>query len=497
MKYNPIQKFGSKLMVASKSINNIPKEYLKYSLNARIYDWWIWPRKGKQILTNSTLWTNNKGGFTMLWKLYQICNSKIYEVDKITWVQTEKASLWYDNICDTVTFNNLTIIASEWVQLQVFNWTTLTTPATQPASNNWFIEFYNLCSFIAKDNVLYISRPITLANPEYWYDFTWTNAIQRTYDSKILWLKKTLNWIYVFTENIIEHISDLTSTWAVANPLWDWWQLINNKLVAISWDKVFYINKDLNINTINYIQWTAETWLWELSNQQVVWIKELLNGINIVQNSWIAFLNESEKTINFHLRSVWSPFNDICITYDLINQTFNVDTQKNYNNVVKIWSEYFWFSDINSSIYKDNVWNSDNWIAIPFLIKTQEMNLWSMQEKIFGGFFTTGAIGWFTTLTYKVFVDREEVFTDDVTWENIVWDLWEIGWETIGIEAIWWDTYYTNWLNPFDLEADVWRIYQSWIRISFEIYSNSQIQDFIIDWLWIIAEQTPLTTNKF
>jgi len=38
MKDIPIKKFGSKLMVSSKSINKIPEEYLKLSENARIYD---------------------------------------------------------------------------------------------------------------------------------------------------------------------------------------------------------------------------------------------------------------------------------------------------------------------------------------------------------------------------------------------------------------------------------------------------------------------------
>jgi hypothetical protein len=33
-----IKGFGSKLMVASKSINNIDSKYLSYARNARIYD---------------------------------------------------------------------------------------------------------------------------------------------------------------------------------------------------------------------------------------------------------------------------------------------------------------------------------------------------------------------------------------------------------------------------------------------------------------------------
>ncbi len=38
MKDFPIKEFGSKLMVASKSVSNIPDKYLSYARNARIYD---------------------------------------------------------------------------------------------------------------------------------------------------------------------------------------------------------------------------------------------------------------------------------------------------------------------------------------------------------------------------------------------------------------------------------------------------------------------------
>jgi hypothetical protein len=45
-------------------------------------------------------------------------------------------------------------------------------------------------------------------------------------------------------------------------------------------------------------------------------------------------------------------------------------------------------------------------------------------------------------------------------------------------------------ITPFDFTADVGRIYQAGIRCRIEVISQSQIQDFIIDMLGIIAEQT-------
>lgn len=624
MKYYPIKKFGTKLMASSKAINTIPQEYLRYSENARIYDWWIWPRKGKQILTDSTLWTNNKGGFVINDKLYQIANGKIYEINETTWVQTEKATLWYDARTDvlvydyviedftslwneihnysywanpvsriqynwnlntielyyynwvsyeirdsisltnsnlwkyrpsiklnplwttnwqnswtwsiewswyilenweymnlssailswsidvdvwyyTVIKNSRALIWSYWEPVKVFDWTSIYTPIYQPV-NNWIVEFCRWFTFLASWNILYISKPITKDNPNNAYDWLneWSQNI--AYDAEIIWLKATMNWLYVFTTEKIEFIWSnalQNVSWSatfISTTLWDWWELISNDLVTASWDKIFYVTKNLNINTINYIQWTAEPWLWELSNKPVVWIRELLQWIDIDQPNWYAFINDNDSTVQFHLRTINSPFNNICITYDLINDTWNIDTGKNYNYIVKKWEKYYGFSDVNTSVYQDDVWNSDNWVAIRFLIKTQSLNLWSIQQKIFGWFFTTWAIWQLSSLTYRVNIDKEWVFEDSIDWEtsDISW-IWEIAGNAIWINPIAWNLWLRLSLKPFDFEADVGRIYQGWIRADIEIESQSQIQDFIIDWLWVIAELTPFTDikNKF
>ena len=137
MQYFPVKWFWRRLMVAAKSINNIPDEYLSYARNARIYDWGIWPRKGKEILTNSVLWTNNKGWFTMWGNLYQIANSKIYLVDQTTWVQTEKATLGYDAMTDILVYNNVALIVSPQQPMKVFNGYSATTVATVPIRTLW------------------------------------------------------------------------------------------------------------------------------------------------------------------------------------------------------------------------------------------------------------------------------------------------------------------------------------------------------------------------
>lgn len=60
-----------------------------------------------------------------------------------------------------------------------------------------------------------------------------------------------------------------------------------------------------------------------------------------------------------HIRSEGSPINDYVLVYDLVNDTWNVDTMKNYNYVVKMTDKYYGFSDANTSIYEDDTGFSD------------------------------------------------------------------------------------------------------------------------------------------
>lgn len=145
-------------------------------------------------------------------KLFQIANSKIYEINTTTGVQTEKATLGYDATCDILVYgNSIAIISSSGQDLKLYDGvTTVTTIGTDPASfptaNTGILEYCRGFSFCAGNNILYISRPITAANSEYSYDFTGSGSQNITYDSNIIGLKSTLNGLYVLTENKVEYL---------------------------------------------------------------------------------------------------------------------------------------------------------------------------------------------------------------------------------------------------------------------------------------------------
>ena len=496
MKEIQIEKFGSKMLVASSWVNKIPYEFLKKAFNCRCTGAWIKPRKWKKILTNSIIWTKNKWGFILQDKLYQVTESKIFLIDEISWVQTEIADLEHDKRVDIVVYNNFAILVSKWEKLAVFNGTDIQFPTTVPAwDTGWIIEYTRWFTFYAINNILYISKPITADEPENSYNFTASESQNITFDTEITWLKGTLNWIYIFTQNKVEFIwanSLQNVAWSatfISTPLGFWWEPVNNLSIAASWDQIFFVTKDKQIKTINYIWWTDKTTIWELSSAPVIGIDSLLWNIDTNQPDAFWFQNQNDETIQFHVRTENYSFNNIVIVYDMINQTWAVDTNKNYNYVVKKWDKYYGFSDINSSIYEDNVWFSDNGSPIAFKIQTQEMNYWTLKQKLFWWMMTAWKIWPQTKLTYRVLVDEKSVFKEDIEWNiNILSSLWEIGWESIWWEPIWWELNYTSQLQSFDKTADEWRIYRYWDKVVIEIESISQIQDFLIDILWVRLE---------
>ena len=319
-------------------------------------------------------------------KLYQIANSKIYEINTTTGVQTEKATLGYDATTDVLVYGgSIAIISSSGKDLKLYNGATTvstitTDPASFPTANTGILEYCRGYSFCAGANILYISRPITPANPEYSYDFTGSGSQSITYDSNIVGLKATMNGLYVLTENKVEFLGANSlqnvagSAAFISTPLGEGSQPMSNLGITASGDNIYYLTKNLQVQRISFMNGTNSTAVSELSARPIVSIKEFLNTIDVNQPSSFSFFNQNDKTIQFHLRSVGSPFNDYVLVYDEVNDTWNVDTMKSYNYVVRINETYYGFSDINSSIYIDDIGYSDGGVPIEFRIDTQNIN---------------------------------------------------------------------------------------------------------------------------
>ena len=497
MKDIEIKGFWTKLMAASKSINKIPENYMTLAVNSRIYDGWIWARRWKKLLCEVLTWTQNKGGFILKDNLYQICDWKIFLVNKISWNREEKVNLWYDVFCDLLVYSNdFAIIVAKWQKMKVFDWNNLIEPTTVPSWDTWdILEYCNWYTFYAIKNTMYISRPIKPEEPHRAYDFTssWSQTV--TYETEITGLKGTMNGIYIFTKDKVEFIwwNNLQNiSWSptfISSPLGSGWEPINNQSIVASGDKIFYVTKNLTLNTINFVSGIENASLWELSLKPIISIKEYLQTLDYNQERAFWFFNQNDKTVQFHLKTKNFWYNNNCLVYDITNDTFSVDIGKYYNYVVKDWYKYFWFSDVNCSIFEDDVGNSDSWVTIPFKIVTQNLRFGSILQKRFGWFFIAWVIWRSTELEIFVRVDGNLVFQDKIRGEDtfISW-FWETWWDDIWRKPIWWDFELKSLMFPFDKLADEGRIFVDGTRIQIEITSSSVFSDFLIDVLWVRLE---------
>jgi hypothetical protein len=337
--------------------------------------------------------------------------------------------------------------------------------------------------------------PVSATNLSSGYDFYGSGSQQITYSKKIKALKGTQNGLYVFTEDKVEFLGANAlqnvagSATFISTPLGDAAYPISNQCVAAAGDKIFWISQNLQVMTINVTPGVSVSQIGELSARPVVSIKEFLDKLDTTQSYSFAFFNETDKTAQFHVRTVNNPFNDYALVYDMVNDTWNVDTQKQYNTVVKIGFKYYGLSDVNSSVYQDDVGYSDAGMPIEFHIITQNMIQSTYNQKLYGGLFTQGAIGKLTTLDYEANIDNEVIFSDSVTGTTSdIPPLGEIGGDTIGASPIGGDLTYTSDRTPFDLLADEGRIYTAGTRFQVDISSVSQIQDFIIDRVGVRAD---------
>lgn len=595
-------------MVASKAVNTIPYEYLKYAQNLRIYDGGIWPRLGFQALYESNEW-ENRWGFSLNGLLYQIEGGKVWKLEN-DGTRTDIADVWYDGRADVLVYQNTrgeftvnatqtitwdssanwpvnywhninneqllgtlytstdsfnydelfstditgfalpaikflqtgtttflkswspvvvesdwiiatqgqyvrsdgtqtsgtfdiqlgrytttqtAIIASDWQELKIFDGENITSVTID---NSGLIEYTAGRSWITNSNILLASRPITLANPEYAYDFTGTGSYEIVYDSEIGWLKATLSGLYIFTQKNVEYISDGQTVNGLSIPLWEWGNPINNLCIVAAGEKIFYITKKLEIETVNYVSGINDAQVGKLSNQKLVNIREYLQNLDTEQPTAFAFNNKNENTVQFFLREIGADFNNVCIVYDIVNDTWNIDKGRYFNYVVENNDIYYGYSDITASVYRDYIGFNDNGARITTIGKTQSMSYNSPMQKLFWGFNIQGAISSLSSVDFIVCIDEQEVFRDTLQ-ETEILDAW-IGSKAIWEVDIWWESTQDERV-PFIREADHGRIWLYWDRIQVEWQSDNDIQDYLLDSLWIKLEmvQNINIENKF
>jgi len=354
-----------------------------------------------------------------------------------------------------------------------------------------------------RDNVLYISRPITDVNPERCYDRVWENSETITFDSKILWLKATLNQLFIFTENRVEYIGkdSLQTIWWVATlistPIGDGGRLASYRSVVTAGNKVFYLTKNKTINTLNYASWTVEPEIGVLTDEPVFKITKYLANLDDDQSNSFGYFDEGTKTIHWFLKTEWALYNDTVLVYDIENATWTTDTKKFFNDAVAYDNKVYTGSSINSDVIQDNVWRDDNATAIEFKIEDTDISLWTIKEKLFQWWQTSWGLNRLTNMDFTTYIDDNASALSSISWEDYFESseaespLWAIWWATIWGTAIGWMTWeQEDEVVQFDKILNHSNLYKRWKRIRRRIVENSLGSDFYLDLYTLYADVT-------
>lgn len=413
--------------------NRMPYAYSTDLRNIRIINQVTTIRKWYKSVVDDVTWTTIKGLVSNNSNLYVVVDSKLKSCDLTNWNYTNIWSLPNDNDVWTITFGKYTIILTGWVPY-VYDWATLSAVTTyvtnsNPSFGTEFLNFTWIAWTWSFSNILYQSRPIISTNQEYSYDWNGSWAWQIIMKSNILWMVATLSRLVIFTEKSIEYIdrgSYTTIGWVLnfyPNPIAQWERLANNRCAVSAWDKIFLLTADKKIKTIDYISWIDDLKIWELSDDEKVWIPNFMNSLNDDLSKSVWFYDQKNKLIKFFVRSKNSLTNDICIIWDLVNKTFLVDNNKFYSILTNHNNKVYAWSCLNSYLYEDEIWTDDDWWEIAWyrywaILVNGNQN----KNKMYNSVSTSGTINSTTKIRKEVILDWDIIDSSLIErQENIIW----------------------------------------------------------------------------
>jgi hypothetical protein len=240
------------------------------------------------------------------------------------------------------------------------------------------------------------------------------------------------------------------------------------------------LTKDKKIKTINFISWITNPQVWELSNQRDYSIQGWLNeNLHDDQSKSVAWYYEVDNLVKFYVRWKTSTYNNICIVYDIRNQSFSIDIWKNFwTETIYINWKYFAWDNVNWNIYEDETWWDDNWNDIEFIRETRDFNFsnpWI--RKLIREMILAWSMNLNVLLQIFIYWDYDEELKDVYIDKN-----------TISNSVFWIKT--ENKLYKFRKVFSKWELYEKWYNFKFKFYAKWKDMQLSLDFaairLWVI-----------
>lgn len=498
-----IDKLFTKWFVDNKGTNKVPEFYASFLRNLRIINNWITVRNWfsqiydwesvnpiKAIVYNA----NND-------KLLAVVGSTLYDIDIDAWTASSIGTIGAWDKIRPLVYGDFTIFLDGVGAPYYYDGTTLS-QTTEPWEIAAWVdpEFWAVFAWFTvinnkdQQNVINISRPITLANQWYCHDWAGSDSEQITTKGKIQWFWPALNRLWIFTDQSIEYIdrNNITTTWWVASLFtvvtWAWDEMASPDSIVTAGDAVFFLTKNKQIKVLGYSWWITEPQLQTISDVEGASIQRFLNDtLKEDQSSSFWFFDRKRNLIKRHLLWNDSDVPNIILIRDVDNSTWLVDEDKFYSCMTKKWDRIYAWSAFSQRIYEDETKSDDNWQPIEWSFVTQNMTLWDpARPKQFRWFNLAWQIDTDAEIQINVFVDDNSVFSKTIAWTTYlpaVVTEW-IWWAAISETAIWWDLFVQQQdLSDFEYVVTHWNLKATGKKIRFEFSWTKPLQDFVLDYL--------------
>lgn len=481
--------------------NKTPDHYADIMTNLRIKNWWITARKGTK-----TLFIDNNSTPIQGITSNSVNNTLLVVQDG----HLRKINIWADPVDDTdigdishtwkvrfINYGKYTIILTGIWYPRVYDNTTLSQLTSTNLAVNTNSSFgsryagFTVVNSNLDKNIITVSRPITLANQEYAYDWVWSNSETLTFWWEVMGMISTLQFLWIFTSETIEYIGrdNLTTTGGIASlfsiPISKGDIVMNPDCITGANEFIFYLTKGKKIKTINYREGNPTPQVAVISDA----IDEFMqNNLHDDQSSAFSVYDQQENLVKFYVRTKDSTVNNLCIVRDMEHLTFFFDMDKYYIWVVELWEKYYAGSPYIYRVLQDEVGTDDDDYAVNRRFESSKITLGNpVMQKNWRGHRLAGKINMDAIINREFAVENKVVMSKVIDSSTIPWNigsgsLW-IGWAEIWWEPIWWNIVEeTEDMLWFDKEANIWAIRDTGKRAKIIVYGGNQKQKFIIDY---------------
>lgn len=405
------------------------------------------------------------------------------------------SSSYYSIICNWVGWPSV-FNASTWSLSYLSPWTHLPAgakPAYWVVFANmsiiwWTADPYN--DWLAA-STLYLSAWVTISAPQNIYDYTGSWSEQLIMKSPVLGIVENQEQVFIFCDHGVEYLSrdTITTLWWVATSYTVPWprnrKPASHRSIVVADNAVFFLSKDKTLCSIWFTPWITSAELGEILEEANQTFRSFFDTLDDDQSRCCSVYNDQENTVEWHVKQKWYLFNNATVVFDLVNKTVFVDEGKNYSCLVNMSNHIYAGSDLNTTLFEDNVNRDDDGKPIKRYRRTKPLSFWNQNiRKYFGEIGLVGQCNYWADINIKVLLDWSTQYEG---WFE--WDVQDGRWRWS--EMTWWLTIAWEWgenkVNDFEKVLSKGAYYDTnkGKKLQIKLYGDNIWADVVLSTMYI------------